>query len=270
MVYNSFSAPDFPELAYRRSGSGPALVLIHGFPENGTLWQKIWTALSESFTLIIPDLPGSGISAYSGNEPFSVELMARSVQLMLEHAQITQAVFAGHSMGGYVALAFADLFPGYVKGVSLVHSSAYADTEEKKELRRKSIAIIRKGGKEIFVRQMVPNLFAPYTQKHFPERIEEQTQSSLTLPAESLVNFYNAMINRPDRTQLLTGAAFPVQWIIGKDDTAVPPQQGLQQSFLTNVNFVSVYNNCGHMSMIEHPDLLTRDLKEFTHYCFIS
>ncbi|PZF74181.1 alpha/beta fold hydrolase [Taibaiella soli] len=267
VAYHTFEAENFPKISYRKTGNGDPLILIHGFPENGTLWQQVWPELSQRFMVIAPDLPGSGETVYNGGE-LSVEVMALTVQKIMEREGIEEAVIAGHSMGGYAALAFVDFFPEMTKGLSLVHSSAYADTEEKRETRRKAIGIIRKGGKDVFVRQMVTNLFSAYFKENQTAAINRQIETSLVLPEDSLVDFYNAMINRQGRVEVLRSAAFPVQWIIGREDNATPMAQALQQCYLANVNFVSVYADCGHMSMIEQPAKLVSDLGSFTAYCF--
>src|SRR5690606_25097329 len=116
-------------------------------------------------------------------------------------------VMVGHSMGGYIALAFAEKYPKVLKGLSLVHSTATADTEEKKETRRKSIALIEKGGKDAFVKGMIPNLFSNHFKGAHPEIIQKQIEQGQKLKAESMVGFYTAMINRPDRRNVLTEAA---------------------------------------------------------------
>jgi pimeloyl-ACP methyl ester carboxylesterase len=257
----------FPELAYLKQGEGPVIVLIHGFPENGGLWHKVWPGLEDFFTVIIPDLPGSGDSTYKG-ETISIEQLAESVNNILEHENVDEAIIVGHSMGGYTALAFAELFVKKLKGLSLVHSVATADTEEKKKTRLKSIELIRKGGREAFIKQMTPNLFSQKFRDENPGIIETQSERGMQLPGESIVKFYTAMINRPDRTKLLKDASFPVQWIIGKEDTIAPMSSMLEQSRLAKVNFLSAYDNCAHMAMLEAPDKLIADLKEFGRYCF--
>ncbi len=258
----------FPTLTYRLMGDGPALVLIHGFPASSILWQIIWPALMKHYTLIIPDLPGAGGSRFSG-EGVSVEDMAESVNQILIDCKIDKAVIASHSMGGYTALAFADMYPGKVKGLSLVHSFAGADTEEKKETRRKSIALMHKEkGKEAFIRQMIPNLFSDEFKTRHPDVLENEAEKGLQLEVKALISFYTAMINRPDRTKVLKDAGFPVQFVIGKEDKAIPIDVAAQQSTLSNRTFVEVYTNCAHMSMLENPEQLTHDLKEFTEFCY--
>ncbi len=260
------SSEHFPSIYYRKMGSGPAVVLLHGFPESGVLWQEIWPVLTNQFTVIVPDLLGSGQSSI-GEAEISMESMALAVDAILVAERIDNAVFAGHSMGGYVALAYAQLFGTKVRGLSLVHSTGYADDEEKKNNRKKAIELIRKGGKEAFIRQMVPALFSPSTKETRPDIVDKQVVSGLELDAASMMAYYRAMMERPDRTGVLKDSTFPVQWILGKDDNLIPFTKGIQQSTLTFVNFVSVYNMCGHMSMLEQSGRLGKDLDDFIAYC---
>lgn len=252
-------------ICYRKSGAGPYLVLLHGFPEDNSLWDMVIPGIEQEFGLIIPDLPGAGKSDLQ--EDTSMESLAESIKQLLDHEQADTVVMAGHSMGGYVTMAFADLYPEYLKGYALVHSTATADTEEKKEIRRKAIALIQKGGKEPFVKGMIPNLFGDWFKAAHPEIIEKQIARSLLMSAESMISFYNCMINRPDRTNVLSDRELPVQWIIGKEDNVVPLQVALQQSGMSVVNFVEIYEHTGHMSMIERPERLAGDLRKFTRYC---
>ncbi len=256
----------FPALSWQETGEGTPLVLIHGFPENGDLWQPVIPALSEQFRLIIPDLPGAGQSSRPADVPLTVELMADSIREILDAGAIDTAVIAGHSMGGYTAFAFAALHPDRVQGLSLVHSLANADDEEKKEARRKSVALIRKGGKEIFVRQMIPGLFSESFRKEHPDVISTQIARALQLHDEDMIAFYGAIAARTDRTAVLQDARFPIQWIIGEEDMATPAEKALQQAGLSDVSFVHVYAACAHMSMLEQPEQLASDIAGFGSY----
>jgi len=251
---------------YRKMGSGPVLVLLHGFPESGTLWRYVWDTLSSQVTLIIPDLPGSGESDL--NYDSGIADMAVLVKEVLDKEGIDRAVIAGHSMGGYVALAFAHQYPQAVAGLSLVHSTPLADDEEKKKVRQKAIEIINKGGKDMFLRQMVTNLFSAGFKLNDQARVEEQIANALTMNEASLVNFYTAMMQRPERTETVTRADFPVQWIFGAEDVVTPYSGNLKYCHESGVNFVSFYSGSAHMSMIEQPALLAADLERFTQYCF--
>jgi hypothetical protein len=266
MQSKNIQSPKFPNIHYRIMGQGNALVLLHGFPETGDLWSEVWGELSKEFTLIIPDLPGSGKSMRCA-EPLTMDLIAECVKQILDEEGIEQIVLAGHSMGGYAALAFAELYQGYLKGLIMVHSMANDDTDEKKEQRRKSIVLIEKGGKDVFVRQMIPNLFSETYKKNNETKILAHIEAALKQDAESLSDFYNAMIKRPNRVQLLSGLPFPILWLIGKEDTIASPDKVLQQSTHANVNFVEVYANCAHMGMQEQPSMLVNDIVMFTKYC---
>jgi pimeloyl-ACP methyl ester carboxylesterase len=255
------------DIYYRKLGTGPAVVLIHGFPENGSLWDDVYPVLSASFTVLIPDVPGTGKSSLE-KEDISMEQLADTIKAILDHESMGQAVIVGHSMGGYIALAFAERYPQLLKGISLVHSTATADMDDKKETRRKAIALIRNGGKEPFVKGMVPNLFSTQFKELHPDLVQRQIERGLKVEGAHMISFYNAMINRPDRTDILKNGASPVQFIIGRQDTVVPVSLALQQARMSAVNYVSLYNNCGHMSMIEQPERLAADVTDFISYCY--
>jgi len=260
---------EFPVISYRKWGHGPARILLHGFPENGELWRYVWPALSKNFMVLVPDLPGTGESTFKGNS-VSIEQLAGSVNNILEKEKVDNALVIGHSLGGYIALALAELHPEKVKAISFVHSTAFADSDEKKLTRRKSIELIRKGGKEPFINQMVPNLFSSTYKEEFPEMIRKEIERGVAQKAETMIAFYEAMANRPDRMKVLKNGLFPVQWIIGKDDNVIPFRVQLQQCCISNINFVSLYDSCGHMSMLEKPEPLVNDLELFARYCYYN
>lgn len=257
----------FSKIHYRKCGSGDILVLIHGFPEDGGLWKEMITLLQQDFTLIIPDLPGVGMSADIDNG-VTIDDLATTIKSILDEEGVEQAVIAGHSMGGYTAMSFAAQYPERLKGLSLVHSTATADTEEKKETRRKAIKLLQKGGKEAFVKGMIPNLFSEGYIAANKATIEAQISHAMEVKTESMISFYNAMINRPNRVETLSAVHVPIQWIIGKEDTVVPMRIALQQTTQSNVSFVSVYADVAHMSMIEQPHQLAKDLKAFCQFCY--
>lgn len=268
MTISKLHTENFPVLSYRKTGEGPAVVLLHGFPEDGSLWERIWGSLSLHFTVIIPDLPFAGESTFTGGS-LSIPDMAKSVKLVMDAEGIDKAVLAGHSMGGYTAFNFADVYPDRIAGLSAVHSFAFADDEAKKETRRKSIELMKKpGGSEAFVRQMIPGLFAKGFKQQHPDMVEEQISRAMKMKPDSLIAFYNAMIMREDKTGILEEATYPLQWIVGKEDTIATEDKVLKQAMLAGTNFVSVYADCAHMSMIEKPEQLIDDLIRFSKYCF--
>ena len=135
-------------------------------------------------------------------------------------------------------------------------------------MRQKSIELILKGGKNAFIGQMVPNLFSNSFNLSSPLIVKKQIEEALKMNGESMVNFYNAMIARKDNTALLDNALFPVQWIAGKEDNVIHYRKILELCHKSDINFVSFYPNCGHMSMVETPGILVEDLNIFINYCF--
>lgn len=269
MNTKTISTKQSKALHYRIAGEGNTLLLVHGFPEDGGLWERAGAELAKHFKVIIPDIPGSGKSDL-GNKDISLETIAESLYEILEEERITKVVFAGHSMGGYAALAFAENFPEKLAGLSMVHSTAMADNEEKKETRRKTIKLIEKGGMKPFVQQMIPMLFSKVFLENFPEKMTLQIERGMALKDESMIAYYHAMIARPERTKVLNNAVFPVQYILGIEDNLLPISTMMQQTHLSNVNFVSVFQQCGHMSMLEQPEKLFQELKNFAEYCYRS
>src|SRR5579872_6903916 len=177
---SEISTPVSSRVSYVKIGSGPTVVLLHGFPESHTLWRNICNELAAENTVIMPDFPGSGSSVLE--QDTSISQMADCVITILDNEKIEKAVIAGHSMGGYVGFALAAAHPLRLAGMSLVHSIPAADDEEKKKTRWRSIDIILKGGKEAFIRQMVPNLFSESFRQSNPQVVEEQVLLTLQLP----------------------------------------------------------------------------------------
>jgi pimeloyl-ACP methyl ester carboxylesterase len=246
-------------------GKGPAVVLIHGFAENNQIWEQQQAYLSEQFYVISPDLPGSGKTPLTEN--LSIESMADYVYTVLQTDGIEHAVIIGHSMGGYVALALAEKYPAMVKGLGLFHSTAAPDSEEKKEGRLKSINIIEQYGAEAFIKQALPNMFSPVYKKQHPEQVEAYVSLGLQCPQESLIAYYRAMINRPDRTALLSSLEVPVLFVIGKDDTAIPLKGVLSQVSMPHTSSIHIFGDTGHMGMWEVPEASRQLLQQFILFC---
>lgn len=242
----------------------PVVVLIHGFAENNQIWQQ-QAALNEQFYVITPDLPGSGQTPLT--EPLSIESMADDVYTMLQTAGVETAVIIGHSMGGYVALALAEKYPAVVKGLGLFHSTAAPDSEEKKEGRLKSINIIEQYGAESFIKQALPNMFSPVYKKQHPEQVEAYVSLGLQCPQASLVAYYRAMMERPDRTAVLSALKVPVLFVIGKDDTAIPLKGVLSQVSMPSTSSIYIFENTGHMGMWEVAEASSLLLEQFILFC---
>ena len=248
------------KMHYVTRGEGPAIVvLVHGFGEDRTVWDQLAASL-EGYHLMIPDLPGTGQSEMI--EDMSMEGMANALHQMIVHETATvfykegapgSVVMIGHSMGGYITLAFAEKYPEMLKGFGLFHSSAFADNEEKKETRRKGIRFIEENGAYEFLKTATPNLFSPRTKEHQPALITRQILSGHNFSRAALVSYYRSMMERPDRTSVLKTTKVPVLFILGKYDNAVPLADGLQQCYLPHLSYIHILQNAGHMGMLEEP-----------------
>lgn len=240
-------------ISYSVVGKGKTVVLLHGFGEDGEIWNEQINYLKEYFRLIIPDLPGSGRSEMIPD--MSIEGISEVVKeiLNIELQKFSAAAEAegviGHSMGGYITLAFAEKYPALLKAFGLVHSTAFADSEEKKLARAKSIEFIRNNGAYEFLKTSIPGLFKKPSDPYVNALIEK----GKNFTPEALIQYYEAMIVRPDRTDLLKNFNGPVLFIIGEHDTAVPFQQSLQQCYLPGESQVHILRNSAHMGMQEEP-----------------
>jgi pimeloyl-ACP methyl ester carboxylesterase len=233
----------------RENGEGPVVMLLHGFGEDGGIWKNQFDAFP-GYRLVIPDLPGSGRSERT--DDMSMEGLASTMKELAGQLWGEEKfVLIGHSMGGYITLAFAEKYPQLLSGFGLFHSSAFADSEEKKETRRKGIEFIRQHGAFGFLKTATPNLYAPVTKEQRPELVEEHIQSTRQFSPESLTAYYEAMMQRPDRTPILRETPLPVLFILGRHDTAVPPEDGLKQCHLPRRSHVHLFENSGHMGMVE-------------------
>ena len=252
-------------ICYRVSGTGSPVMLVHGFGEDGTIWERQVKVLQDAFQLIVPDLPGSGASELT--DDVSMEGMAAVLKAILDDMGIEQCVMIGHSMGGYVTLAFAEKYPGVLQAFGLFHSTAYADSEEKIAARRRGIQFIREQGPQKFLEQSIRNLFSEGFRNQHPEVVKEYIARYTNFPAESLVSYYEAMIKRPDRTDVLRKFPEPVLFIIGVHDNAVSPEQGMEQSHIPRLAYVRVLKHSGHMGMIEEAAESTAFLQQFLTNC---
>ena len=255
------------KIAYSVIGTGKPIILLHGFGEEANIWSSQVAYLKDKFQLIIPDLPGSGQSDMI--DDMSMEGMAEVIKAIIETesenplAEERRVVFIGHSMGGYITLAFVEKYPQLISAFGLFHSSAFADSEEKKASRRKGIEFIQEHGAFEFLKTATPNLFSPKTKDENLSLIDKQIARLNNFSPTALVSYYKAMMNRPDRTVILRQATVPVLFIMGKYDVAVPIEDCLKQCHLPEKSYIHILRQSGHMGMLEEPEISNRFLEEF-------
>ncbi|MEP7142392.1 MAG: alpha/beta hydrolase [Ferruginibacter sp.] len=275
---------------YRITGEGKTIVLLHGFAEDGDIWSNQVDFLKDHFRIIIPDIPGSGRSDLVANA--NIETYAEVVKLILDtelqklpaeefgeinlignigniHSQglsweaETQVALIGHSMGGYITLAFAEKYPRYLDSFGLFHSSAFADDGEKKEARKKAIDFMTELGAGAFLKTAIPGLFTKaFAEENFT-KINHLVEKGRNFSAAALVQYYRAMIARPDRTAVLKTFPKPILFIIGEYDNAIPLQSSLRQCYLPAQSHVHILNQSAHMGMWEEKEKANNILFKF-------
>jgi pimeloyl-ACP methyl ester carboxylesterase len=249
---------------YNVSGHGNPVVLIHGVPEDGSMWHNQTEFLSNRYQLIIPDLPGSGKSELT--DEVSIDAMADVIKYILDAETISKAVIIGHSMGGYVSVAFAEKFPGMIKALGLFHSSAYSDSDDKKEARKKNIAFIQKHGSYEFIRQSTPGLFSDTFKKDNKESVDGIIEKYKNFNPDSLAAYQQAMMDRSDKRKVFERIGEPVLFIIGANDKALPFEDSMQQCHIPALSYIHILKNSGHMGMLEEMeksnDILEMFLKD--------
>jgi pimeloyl-ACP methyl ester carboxylesterase len=255
---------DNRQMGYIKTGAGPAVILLHGFGEDHHIFNSSVTILEKIYTVYTPDLPGTGISSINTfPSNFSIEYLADSIAALLQHEKIENCTLLGHSMGGYVTVAFAKKYPQYLKGFGLLHSTALPDTPLKIENRTRGISFIEKMGAATFLETTAPNLFGSFTQKNHPPIITDFIQSIPAFTNEALTHYYQAMMARPDFTTVLETTPLPVLFILGDQDIAVALEDTLPQTKMPQTAYLYVLENCGHMGMLEHPIIFNNAVLDF-------
>jgi pimeloyl-ACP methyl ester carboxylesterase len=248
ILYNNSS------VSYRTIGNGSPVVLVHGFGEDSSVWDRITEQLSINNLLIIPDIPGSGKSEMLAINNVSISDYADCIKAILENESVPSCTFIGHSMGGYITLAFAEKYQSMLNGFGLFHSSAFADDEEKKNARRKAIEFIKTNGGYAFLKTSLPGLFSDKYKAAHADVVEEFIKRSKAFTDEALIQYYTSMINRPDRTEVLKNFPHPVLFIIGEKDVAIPFAASMKQCHMPKASEVHIFPEVGHMGMIEEPE----------------
>lgn len=248
-------------ISYGIEGVGQPVVLLHGFGEDSAVWEHQVDYLRHNYQVIVPDIPGSGDSELT--DDVSMEGIAGVVKQIIGAEELDSVVLIGHSMGGYATMAFAELYPRLLDGFGLFHSTAAADTEEKKEARRKGIAFIEKNGAGEFLKTTVPNLFSDITKEKKPDLVNNFTASLPKFSRSALKAYYEAMIGRPERIDLFSKTDLPVLFIIGEKDNLISFEDVLKQSSMPRVSAIHVLHNSGHMGMLEEPAKANAAIEEF-------
>lgn len=246
-------------ISYTDEGKGTAIVLLHGFLENKKMWNHFIPELTQRNRVITIDLLGHGATECLGYV-HTMDDHADVVHAVLSELRIRKAIFVGHSMGGYVALAFAELYPDTVKGLVLLNSTTRADSEERKKNRDRAIKAVKQSFVN-FISLSIGNLFSENNRDRLAATIENVKKEALQTPLQGIVASLEGMKIRQDREVLLHLTPFPKLLILGEKDPVLNYEETKEQVENTAVQLITFPD--GHMSHIENQDELTIVLKHF-------
>ena len=250
-------------ISFSDQGTGTAVILIHGFLENATMWKNVIPEISKRNRVVTIDLLGHGKTDCLGYI-HTMELFAETIAAVLKDLRIRKCILVGHSLGGYIALAFAEKHPQKVKGLCLMNATSNEDTSERKALRLRANKMITSNFRNM-VRMSFANLFGPKSKTIFKKEIELAISKALQTPMQGYIAAQEGMQLRANRNHVLTDNSFKKLLIIGKKDPVLDFETSLDEAEKTDSAIV-VFEN-GHMPHIENKLALNDALKEFMKIC---
>lgn len=251
-------------ISYNVTGKGKTVVLLHGFAEDSSIWKNQLTALN-GYQVILIDIPGSGKSqAFQGAA--SLEDFAEAVDAVIQEEKQNEFVLLGHSMGGYISLAYAHKFPKKLAGLGLLHSSALADSKDKIETRQKGIAFLQKHGSEAFLESAIASNFADGVKS--AKDISYVLEAGKKIPAAVLIQYYESMIQRKDHSETLINLDIPILFIFGIEDKATTLDANLPIAINAKFPHITILQNSAHMGMLEEPAMINTSLVRYLDFIF--
>lgn len=250
------------QIQYNDNGKGPVIVLLHGYFETSASWGDFATKLARDFRVITVDLPGHGGSDIFA-DTHSMEFMAKVVREIILSLNIKKIFLAGHSMGGYVTIAFVGLFPGMLSGYCLFHSHPFADTPEVLEKRDNEIKLALSGRKDIIYPATVKKMYAPENLDKLRDSFEISKQIASTISAEGIVAALRGMKSRPSRLAVMEKGEVPCLWILGTMDNFVNYEQVTAKVRLPENAELAVLQNSGHLGFIEEENRCLEIFRDF-------
>jgi pimeloyl-ACP methyl ester carboxylesterase len=246
----------------KRRETDPAVVLLHGFCGSSAYWEETLPHLGDTGRFIVPDLRGHGLSAVPESDVYAMEHFADDLARLLDALGEREAVVLGHSLGGYVTLAFAERYPDRLRGFGLIHSTALPDTEEAKAGRDRTAARLLREGAAPFVDELAPRLFSAENRARMPDKVARAAAIGYGTSPAGAARTALGMKARPDRSGLLRGARVPVLLVAGEGDEIVAPQRTFLDIERPGLRKV-LLSGCGHMSMLEAPAKLAEAIAGF-------
>jgi pimeloyl-ACP methyl ester carboxylesterase len=254
------------KVKFSDTGKGRVIVLLHGFLGSHKIWQEYIQRLSKKFRVIAIDLPGHGETPAIGYY-HSMEMLAQSVKAMLDSISVRRYVLVGHSMGGYIALAFAELYPENVCGLCLCHSTSFPDSEEKKKDRDRTINLVKKGNKRM-VTDVITSHFSLQKLPKIQTKVNQVKQIAEGTSKQSIINSLEGMKERKSRDLILKFSEYPILFIVGKNDSLINSDSVFSQVGLCKFPYVVMMEHEGHMGFYEEPQQVIPQISSFANRCF--
>lgn len=249
-------------IRYSDFGKGPVLVFLHGYLLTHEVWKDFARPLTDEFRVIRIDLPGHGNSGLL-NQVSTMEVMAGCVEIVMSYLEINKAVFFGHSMGGYAALALLEKRPDLFAGISLFHSHTLADSKEVKEKRDREVKLVEEGHKNLLVSQSVPNMFASSRLSEHQSQLKFCIQLAKEMDNQAVKAAILGLKARPDRSDVLAQAPCPCLQIIGRLDNFISYDEVSMKTVLPLGSERLIAEKSGHMGFFEEPDFIREGIRQF-------
>ena len=249
-------------IRYTDQGRGNVIVLIHGYLETSEIWSSFAGKLAEKFRVISVDLPGHGKSDVFG-DVHTMEFMATTIRDLIENLGIKKIFMTGHSLGGYVTMAFVDLFPDMLTGYCLFHSHPFADSAEVVVKRKMDINAVRAGKKDKLIPLSISKMFANTNLLKFPDALQRSMKIASSVPARGITAVLKGMMARSSRLPVMEEGRVPCLWLLGAMDNYINCEQIQLKVKLPANAEVCILKNSGHMGFIEEEEQSLATLESF-------
>lgn len=249
-------------LFYTDHGSGIPVIFIHGYLETSAVWNGFAEELAGKFRIITVDLPGHGRSDIFG-VIHSMDLMADVLYELIVSLHTGPVFMVGHSMGGYVTIAFVEKFPEMLAGYCLFHSHPFADSPEAIAKREMEIKLVRAGNKDKMFPESISRLFARDNLERFADAVARSEKIAADIPDDGIIAVLKGMMERPSRVKVMEEGKVPCLWILGAYDNHINCEKIQERVKLPSNARVEILKSSGHMGFIEEKDTSLSLLAEF-------
>ena len=247
-----------------QESSRPAVVLLHAFPLNATMWEDQMEALSPRWHVIAPDFPGFGQSdPVADPRSASLDVLADGVAGLVGELGLGQVVLGGLSMGGYAAFVLARRHRAIVRALVLADTRAGADSPEIRERRMAQQDQVEGEGTDALVEALLKSLLAEATRQHKPETVERIRGIMQEASPPAIVAALQAMADRTDASEELATLDVPTLVLVGDSDATAPIPVAQEMAERLPRARLAVIPEAGHLSSLENPSVFTAELRSF-------